>query len=594
MEQLDNLPDNSSPGDLQAAESTLKSITQDLRHLRQSLLHDIKQLQTERSNLAHDIEVLKSEHQMLQANQQASLSRQQVAQQELWAKRLAQSLASHLQERLNRQMQQSGSNLATDRNLTRANLASSSAIAPHSPSENAHQLLTSLDSTLNTTLQSLKQDLNTYQSDLSQQVNRMHSLERQGEAILDALVERLSQHLQAQVTKTQANHLPPLADDSNRSEYNQTAQISRQGLYIQSTVSNAVSTISRDIATSKVDDALQPPTTAARGLAKSKQGLILILLSTIALSVHNVVVGLIGYGGNLFRQLPLPQLIEYSIPNALLVLALRMFVVVPLMALLAARLYPPVWNDIKRFTKAGAMKPMLGVIGSGFFLFLSQVLVYTAIGQIGAGLAVTILFMYPLVTVPLAWFLFGDRPTKLRIGVMAAISAGIIFAALPKLSLSGDASVWGVGTAVLSGISFACYLVSMQISFRKLHPIPVSLIQFATIFVLALFMLTLIGGADIEPLNWPGLLIGCVVLGVLTLIGYFLNNLGVRLMGAARASIVASSGPVLTAVLAFLITPGEITAFKSVQIFGIFLVTLGVAALSCEGSINSKRNQTSN
>jgi drug/metabolite transporter (DMT)-like permease len=79
-----------------------------------------------------------------------------------------------------------------------------------------------------------------------------------------------------------------------------------------------------------------------------------------------------------------------------------------------------------------------------------------------------------------------------------------------------------------------------------------------------------------------GLIIGGVVLGILTLVGYLLNNFGVRFLGAARASIVASSGPVLTAVLAFVIIPSAQNALQPISITGILLVTLGVFALSFE------------
>ena len=72
---------------------------------------------------------------------------------------------------------------------------------------------------------------------------------------------------------------------------------------------------------------------------------------------------------------------------------------------------------------------------------------------------------------------------------------------------------------------------------------------------------------------------GGIILGGLTLIGYLSNNFGVRYMGAALASIVASSGPVVTALLAFLLINNPL---QWVQIFGILLVTLGVGALSFE------------
>jgi drug/metabolite transporter (DMT)-like permease len=210
---------------------------------------------------------------------------------------------------------------------------------------------------------------------------------------------------------------------------------------------------------------------------------------------------------------------------------------------------------------------------------LSQILIYVAIGQIGPGAAVTILFMYPIITVPLAWLLFSDRPTLLRWVVMGIIAIGVILTSLPSLTPKGAMSGVGVMTAVAAGVGFAFYLIFMQLGFKKLHPVPVSLIQFSTIFVLSSLMLMLPIDLGVQIKEPSGFLISGVVLGILTLVGYLANNFGVRFMGAARASIIASSGPVVTALLAFLIINSSL---KPEQWLGILLVTAGVTALSFE------------
>jgi drug/metabolite transporter (DMT)-like permease len=261
-----------------------------------------------------------------------------------------------------------------------------------------------------------------------------------------------------------------------------------------------------------------------------------------------------------------------------------MLVVLPLMIPVAMFLYPPVWRDIKKFLASPDRGPILNVVGSGFFLFLSQILIYIAISQIGPGPAVTLLFMYPIVTVPLAWMLFGDRPTRLRWIVMVTILLGVALAA-PRL---GTFSGGGVITAMIAGVSFAFYLIFMQLGFKKLHPVPVSLVQFSTIFVLSSVLLILFGPSlpslfgskqGVQVDNTAGFFWGGIVLGALTLIGYLANNFGVRFMGAARASIIASSGPAITAILALLLIKDQLQA---VQWLGIVLVTVGVAALSFE------------
>lgn len=325
-----------------------------------------------------------------------------------------------------------------------------------------------------------------------------------------------------------------------------------------------------------------PIRTKLTQLPLAQVGLSLILISTLALSVHNVIVRIIiGTPISIFGALSFGGFIQPSLGNSLLILWMRMLVVIPIMVAVAGWLYPPVWQDIKRLLLDHDRRPLHSVLCSGIFLFLSQVLIYIAIGEIGPGVAVTILFMYPLVTVPLAWWLFGDRPTRLRLAVMLTILLGVIFTALPSLNKAGAISSGGVLTATLAGVSFAFYLVFMQVGFKKLHPVPVSLVQFVTIFFLSSLSLSLPLqlGVFVLPEMRLGFFIGGIVLGVLTLVGYLTNNFGVRQMGAARASIVASSGPVLTALLAVIILHFPI---RVEQIVGILLVTIGVTALSLE------------
>ncbi len=325
-----------------------------------------------------------------------------------------------------------------------------------------------------------------------------------------------------------------------------------------------------------------PLKASPRSLSQLQIGLGLVLLSTLGLSIHNVVVKMIiGNPISLFGLFPFGGFIQPSLGNSLLILWMRMLIVVPLMVTIAGVLYPPVWNDIKKLVLDRDRRALLNVIGSGGFLFLSQVLIYIAIGQIGPGPAVTILFMYPLVTVPLAWWLFGDRPTRLRLTVMMTILVGVLMAALPNLAKSGMMSLSGVIAASLAGIAFAFYLIFMQLGFRKLHPVPVSVVQFVTILFLSSLSLALPLqlGVAVLPEKRLGFFVGGVILGALTLVGYLTNNFGVRQLGAARSSIVASSGPVITAVLAAIIIRSQL---QPVQVFGILLVTTGVTALSFE------------
>jgi len=616
MGEPTNQPNDATQADRQAVNQILQNVTQDLRSLQQNVVshlsQDVQRLQAERSRLLNDIERLQAQHEMLQSEHEVLLNQRQLAQQKTWAKQLAKALAEQLYH------------LLADR-ISRTDMNPSSLPAARGGSGNnsATQQMLMLDETLNHALSALQQDLSSYHSSLTQQLDRMQSLEKQGEVLLEALVSRLSDRLQAELAQASPPPFPttypaippaPYGNGVANSPSLPAASMTATGGRSPSppplpTVSHGTNGRSQPHPaptnnfqgkSPSLPSPPPPPATPSpsppskprptistnRSSQLAQQGLAFILLSTLALSLHNVVVRIIGGPTSIFGIFDLPGSITLdSLNDSFLILWLRMLVVVPVMMGISTFIYRNVWRDVKAFSMARDSRQMRNVIGSGTFLFLSQVLIYIAIATIGPGVAVTILFMYPLITVPLAWFLFGDRPTSVRWAVMAAILLGVILTALPRLTAT-NLSGAGILTAAFSGIFFALYLISMQISFRKMHPVPVSLVQFITIFVLTSIMLVFFFPVEEPPMNLSGLLIGGLVLGTLTLIGYLLNNLGVQRMGAARASIIAASGPVLTALLAFLIT-GD--ALQVVQWGGIVLVTVGILGLSLERMVMQKR-----
>ncbi len=623
--QPDSLPTN-SPTNPPSAEAVLRLLGQDLESLRQQvtshLSSDIDHLQAHKQRLMADIEALEgdfetlqAQHRQLQSTYVEALSQQQIAQQQAWAKRLAIALASHLQGRLETAI--------TNPAALQLTTAHQEALAPLA---HASQAVVALDATLQNALASLQQDLTSYHSSLSQQINRMQTLEQQGEALLDALVARLSQQLQTQLIPPAARRnvhsasAPPENPRPSGSAPGPALPAAYRGSQTSASApqpgasqrppthnsphrtprAGAQNADSQNATTLPYGPAAQDDAAGITGgdritTARLQAGLLMVVLSTLALSLHNVAVGVIGYGGQILGRMAVEGVLPLTIPNSLLLLWLRMVVVVPLLALVAPRLYPRVGDDLRQLFQNADRRPLVQVVASGGFLFLSQVLIYKAIADIGPGVAVTLLFMYPLITVPLAWFLFGDRPTPLRLVVMFAITIGIVFTALPRIysDLSGSGvSLWGVGAALLSSVAFALFLVSMQLSFKRLHPVSVSLLQFSTIFILTSLILivgSFLGldpGAPSRPLS---LYLGAAVLGLLTLLGYLFNNYGVKLLGASQASIVAASGPVVTAIMAYLITPGEKSTLLFIQWMGVTLVTLGVISLSLERLASQRR-----
>ncbi|MBD0310077.1 MAG: DMT family transporter, partial [Microcoleus sp. T1-bin1] len=422
--------------------------------------------------------------------------------------------------------------------------------------------------------QMLEQDLSSYESELSVRLNNMQTLERQGEELLQNLVNRIREEVESE------------------EEYLENPFDAQDSYPEESTNSVRAQVLQPTPAPRPQEPVPQPssvPSTAPAKAPSVQTGLVLALSSAVVLSLFNVCLRILIKSKNprvVFGLFEFPGVVTPGFGNSLLILLMRLIVVMALMPILATFLYPSVWKDIRRLFQSGDRALWGKVLGSAFFLFLSQVLIYLAIGNIPAGIAITIFFIYPIVTVLGSWILFGSRPSRVGFLAIVGITAGLILAGWPSFAApapgGGNVGV-GVTAALASGITFAGYVLLTQMAAGKLHPIPFSLINFAAIFVFSSLSLWVPLSDNFAPKIdqnvWPGLMVGGVVLGVLTLFSFLLNNFAIRFAGGAFASVIGSLGAAMTALFGFIIINEQL---KPVAILGMAVVTLSVAAMSLE------------
>lgn len=541
MAQLENQRQSQGEDNPQTAEESLKLLTEQLQNIQQGLVEqlrrDVNQLESEKSRLNTEIEQMRSQYQQLQ-------SQQQTAEQRVWTQQLAQILATQLQEELRQQQL----------NFLAANASEQSG----DQQENSYELIAALNSTLNSTLKELQQDINSYQSNFSQQLGRMQSLEQQGEAILEALVTRIRLQLQETYRPERTSSVPRVTP--GRRPATLPGRTSQQTPAVGPTPT-----------------APATPTTPSPPSGNFKLGVILVLISSLMFSLQNVVVRVLLREQNIFGLFKVGGFITPSPGNSLFILLLRMILVAPIMAFVVAPLfYKSTWRDIKHLGQKSQFGRLLSVIVSGFFLFLSQFFIYIALGNISTGVATTIFFVYPTITILLSWLIFRDKPTFLL--VLATISIYIGgFLTIPSFTTGARGNVnLGVTAAILSGLAFAVYIVLIKVS--RMHPIPFSVVNFTTILFLSASVLPFFG-YQVKPEMWTSLLIGTLVLATTTLCGYLFTNMGVPLIGPPLASVVSASGPALTTMLAFLIIQEKLQLY---QVLGVVLVTVWVIGISAQ------------
>jgi drug/metabolite transporter (DMT)-like permease len=347
-----------------------------------------------------------------------------------------------------------------------------------------------------------------------------------------------------------------------------------------------------------------PKQPSSSGLSPIQIGFLLIVLSTVVSSFYNVAIKVIFHqGSEILGLVQVERLLLPTLGNVLLMLMLRLLVVVPLMLLLAPIMHPRVWQDLQNIfdslkgnpTPANATTQrvfQLSIV-SGCFLFLSQVLIYIAVGQIPTGMAIALFFVYPLVSGFLSWFLFRDRPTLFRAAAIGSLFCGELLILGGSSVSMGNVSLGG-STAILSGVAFAIYVILTRICASKLHPVTFTLINFATMLLLSFIglMIPLPGELSlvVEPSKLLEIILSAFILGVLTLCGYVFNNIGIRNLGASRSAIIGASVPILTVIFAGVIIQENL---EIIQIFGVLLVTFGAAAFSFEKMQNLMKSSNS-
>ncbi|MEO0396648.1 MAG: DMT family transporter [Leptolyngbyaceae cyanobacterium] len=310
-------------------------------------------------------------------------------------------------------------------------------------------------------------------------------------------------------------------------------------------------------------------------------GIGLVLLSALGLSVQNVVLRLFFTSSRLFGQIPFGGFVTPQLSNVVLLLALRMAIMALLLVGLIPWLYPSTFTVLRALPTV----PRLwgAVTASGVCLFLGLTLLYTALSQIAAGVAIAIFFVYPAITILLAWQLFKQSPHPYQLWLMGIISLGVVLTTLTSSSELASNPVLGSVCALGAGLSFGFYGIVAELSLKAqpghpgLHPVPFSLYTFVVVATLASVMLLVHQQITIAPTAWPPVLAMTMFSATLTLIAYVLNNFGIGLIGASLTALLSASAPALTALFAWGILQ---EALQEQQIIGIGLVTVGVALLS--------------
>ncbi|HHJ13503.1 MAG TPA: EamA/RhaT family transporter [Gammaproteobacteria bacterium] len=252
--------------------------------------------------------------------------------------------------------------------------------------------------------------------------------------------------------------------------------------------------------------------------------------------------------------------------DAITLMTLRMLFALPFFLGIA------LWHDSAKFASHslqdwGALL-LLGVMG----YYLASLLDFKGLEYISAGLERLILFLYPTFVVVLT-ALFYRRPIagiQRMALVLSYAGIGLVYSAQP-ITTSPELPL-GALLVFGSAFAFAIYMTASghyipRFGSRRFTAYSMSIACGVTI---AHFLLS-------RPLSQlavpPDVLALAVALALLsTVLPAFLMNAGIRRIGADRAAIIGTVGPVSTLLLAWLVLDEALTLL---QLFGAALVLCG-------------------
>jgi drug/metabolite transporter (DMT)-like permease len=294
-------------------------------------------------------------------------------------------------------------------------------------------------------------------------------------------------------------------------------------------------------------------------------GYALVLLGALGFSAKSIIIKL-AYAAN-------------GQVDAITLLALRMLFALPLFLLVAVwhnKKFPAIPLDKKQW---GAVI-VLGLIG----YYIASYLDFLGLQYISAGLERVIIFLYPTFVV-LFSAVFYRRRISVRVGIALTLSyAGTLLVFIEQLTIASSGLLLGSGFVLSSAIIFSWFVMGSGVMTQSIgsarftaYTMTVACVATLTHFAL-LHTTALTRMSSLPTTGWERVYTLALIMAIFsTVLPAFFMNAGIRRIGAGSASIISTTGPIATLVLAYLFLGEAITAL---QLAGTFFVLAGVYVVS--------------
>ena len=225
--------------------------------------------------------------------------------------------------------------------------------------------------------------------------------------------------------------------------------------------------------------------------------------------------------------------------------------------------------------------PILALLGVLFAI--SSITLYSSFLHMEAGIACTILFVYPIMVAMIMSIFFKERVRLATILSIALAISGIVL--LYQGNGNATLSTWGVILVLLSSLSYAIYIVIVNRAQLKMSAIKLTLyVMLIGAITVALNSLINPSCGALQPLTTTTQFGFSLMLGIVpTLISLVTMAIAVRLIGSTPTAIMGSLEPVTAVAIGTLVFNEPLT---SRLLIGITMILCAVVIIILSNTRN--------
>ena len=208
----------------------------------------------------------------------------------------------------------------------------------------------------------------------------------------------------------------------------------------------------------------------------------------------------------------------------------------------------------------------------GIFFSLSSLTLFIAFQYIEAGIACTILFIYPVMVAILMAVFFKEKITRTVVGAICLTTSGIIL--LYKGNPGMDLNIHGILIVLSSALLYALYIIGVKNIKAIKHIKSDKLCFYVMLFGLLVYVVNLKFCTELQIIDKPFLWLCALALSIFpTIISIETINIAIKLIGSTTTAILGALEPLTAIFFGVLLFHEHLTPRICL---GVFMVLAGV------------------